>query len=525
MYPSCRSLSPPVTQFILDFHHGLLAALALVACFSGSAAEQARESGDGAALSQEQVSPPSYRVGESWVFRVDDKYFFSYSDPLDGAYEIDVEKGRLEIFHLDGGKKSSVSRPGPLTVMLPTPRITQHPSQFFNFPLGVGNKWQSHYLAGRVWLWVDNDVTGAETVVTPAGTFRAVKIDRRTTFYSFNYDTTWYLTWIYFYSPQSRSIVKYHFQVESSHSMGDLHLEHVQDVELTKFRSAVNAGKQREHTLIPQSSSVAIPSRETEKKTEAPEKVESKSPSALAEAKKAEEIAVPERPALPGKAEGPSPAAAAEFQESALPADAMEEIVLAKESSSPPIAGPIALTINLIGQRKEADGSYIEVLMHEGSVLHSHDNFQVHLETSRYAYVYILLYDSQGKASQLFPDPKIEQPGFVPGLRQIVIPDDDSWFWLDENTGTETVYVLASEKPMADIRGLLARMESVDDAGQKRASQEIKERIAVMQRGVGGITKGQAATYTLSDGKKIQKVTEVVTGTGSVVRAMSFLHR
>ena len=45
------------------------------------------------------------------------------------------------------------------------------------------------------------------------------------------------------------------------------------------------------------------------------------------------------------------------------------------------------------------------------------------------------------------------------------------------------------------------------------------------QRGVGGIVKGQSVTYTLSDGKKIQKVTEVVTGTGSVVRAVSFLHR
>jgi len=41
----------------------------------------------------------------------------------------------------------------------------------------------------------------------------------------------------------------------------------------------------------------------------------------------------------------------------------------------------------------------------------------------------------------------------------------------------------------------------------------------------GGITKGQAVTYTLSDGKKIQKVTDVVTGTGSVVRAVSFQHR
>jgi hypothetical protein len=46
-----------------------------------------------------------------------------------------------------------------------------------------------------------------------------------------------------------------------------------------------------------------------------------------------------------------------------------------------------------------------------------------------------------------------------------------------------------------------------------------------MQRGIGGMTKGQSVIYTLSDGKKNQKVTDVVTGTGSVVRAVSFLHR
>ena len=68
-------------------------------------------------------------------------------------------------------------------------------------------------------------------------------------------------------------------------------------------------------------------------------------------------------------------------------------------------------------------------------------------------------------------------------------------------------------------------MAGRDDTGQKWASREIKERIAVMQRGVVGVTKGTTVTYTLSDGKKIQKVTDVVTGTGSVVRAVRFLHR
>jgi len=78
---------------------------------------------------------------------------------------------------------------------------------------------------------------------------------------------------------------------------------------------------------------------------------------------------------------------------------------------------------------------------------------------------------------------------------------------------------------MSDIKGLLAKMETADDSTQQQASQQIKERIAIMQRGVGGVTKGQPVTYTLTDGKKIQKVTDVIEGTGSVVRAVSFQHR
>ena len=219
---------------------------------------------------------------------------------------------------------------------------------------------------------------------------------------------------------------------------------------------------------------------------------------------------------LPPVAAPQAPAPPMEVQEAALKKDVPQAVV----------AAPLTLSMNIIGQRKEVDGSYTEVLVSEGSVLRSYDNFQVHLETNRPAYVYILLYDSQGKASQLFPDPKIHHQGFLEQARRVVVPARDLWFWLDEHTGTETIYVLTSEKPMSDIQGLLTKMEAVDDdAGKKRVAQEIKQRIATVQRGVGGITKGQAVTYTLSDGKKIQKVTEVVTGTESVVRAVSFLHR
>lgn len=190
-----------------------------------------------------------------------------------------------------------------------------------------------------------------------------------------------------------------------------------------------------------------------------------------------------------------------------------------------PVLAPLTLSMNVIGQRRERDGSYIEVLVSEGSILRSRDHFQLHLETNNAAYVYILLYDSQGKASQIFPDPKIPQPGFVEGGRKIAVPAPDLWFWLDDHPGTETIYVLASEKPLSDIQGLLTKMESVDEGTQKQLSQEIQQRIILVQRGVGGVTKGKATSYKLSDGKQIQKVTDVVSGAGAVVRAITIQHQ
>ena len=197
----------------------------------------------------------------------------------------------------------------------------------------------------------------------------------------------------------------------------------------------------------------------------------------------------------------------------------------AETVASTEIKAPLSVTMNVIGQRKEADGSYTEVVVREGSALHSGDNFQVHLESNRPSHIYVLLFDSQGRVSQLFPDPKIEQPGFIEGGRKAAIPDKDLWFWLDDNPGTETIYVLALEKPMSDIRELLRKMEKANEAERKRLAGEMKQQIKIVERGVGGVDKGKTVSYTLSDGRTIQKVTDVVAGSGAVVRAVSFHHR
>lgn len=454
---------------------------------------------------------PAYDKGDSWVYRVKRHSVTWRSDDAigkGGDFEI-IPWGRFsKIFSVEGDKKAEVKRPSHLYGLLPTGRVQEDPSKYFDFPLFVGKKWQNMFLNGRRWDTAVNEVTGFEPVATPAGTFPAFKIERIVVDTRTDGDV-WYYRFNYFYSPETRSVVKYNYMFETL-VCGTYETTEIELLKHAARKTTPKADGEEKLVSLPEAPPGSVPLQgptiklEREKESPPPGEAEVKEQSVVAETKKTQEAI---------KAKEPPPVVIAKPKEAS------------PESPASSVGGPLTLRMNIIGQRKEADGNYIEVFVNEGSVLRSHDNFQVHLETNRPAYVYILLHDSEGHASQIFPDPKIDQPGFVEGGKKVVVPGEDLWFWLDENTGTETIYVLASEKPMPDIRGLLAKMEAADEAGQKRAAQQIKERIAVMQRGVGGITKGQAVTYALSDGKKIQKVTEVVAGTSSVVRAVSFDHR
>jgi len=194
-----------------------------------------------------------------------------------------------------------------------------------------------------------------------------------------------------------------------------------------------------------------------------------------------------------------------------------QQIVIPSESI------PLELSMKIIGQR-EVDGAISEVIIKEGSILHSYDNFQVHFNANKDAYVYILIFDSVNEAHQLFPDPKIPLNNHISNGKEYSIPQADSWFWLDENVGIETIYVLASEKPLNDISNLLKEMNSVSAKERISLSARIRSRIQVLERGVGGITKGKLKSFYLKNGKEIQRVTEVVKGKASVVRAISFRH-
>lgn len=223
---------------------------------------------------------------------------------------------------------------------------------------------------------------------------------------------------------------------------------------------------------------------------------------------------------------------------------------------------PLELRMNLIAQRKTESGRYEEVEIGEGAALRSGDNLQVHFNANADCNVYVLLFDSQKKASRLFPDLKIAMSNRVRANLDYSVPPGDQWFYLDEHPGTETIYVLVSYEPMSRLDALLSEMDRVGGENTKgernttEVSDQIRENIATLyrgmgptekpkpprpieiagtvghetmrggtERGVGGVQPGASREFRLSDGQAIQKLTEVVTGYATVVRAVSFEHR
>ena len=127
----------------------------------------------------------------------------------------------------------------------------------------------------------------------------------------------------------------------------------------------------------------------------------------------------------------------------------------------------LGLSMRIISHGKDTDGSVSEVTIEEGSILRSKDKFKVQFETKKDAYVYIIIHDSLNKANLLFPDPRITLSNNVKANSSHTVPTSEHWFWLDENVGIETVYVLASETPLDNIKAMLLAMEDVEEPKQQ----------------------------------------------------------
>jgi len=104
---------------------------------------------------------------------------------------------------------------------------------------------------------------------------------------------------------------------------------------------------------------------------------------------------------------------------------------------------------------------YQEVEITDGGVLHSGDMFRITFELQEDAYVYLISFDSQGNLSKLFPVKDAELPIKVKANTTYSFPENDGWLLLDNNTGHETFFLIASSEPTGNIDQKIYQMKQL----------------------------------------------------------------
>ena len=182
------------------------------------------------AFSQDEATKPSYKNGETWLYTLKEGGSIgSASRSLNGTYELSIVDGKLKVAAVNGSEKEDLEpRPAPLIAML-----TFGPN--LDFPFTVGKQWTREYKGTYVGSnkpiarKITYEVKGIEQVTTPAGTYRAFKLESDDRAGQRDYFTT-----TYWYSPEARSIVKSKFDGSAGGQNTGLQRE----IELTKITPA-----------------------------------------------------------------------------------------------------------------------------------------------------------------------------------------------------------------------------------------------------------------------------------------------
>ncbi len=185
-------------------------------------------------FAQEQAPAPVHHDGDFWQFKVTEKGFAGYSSEAgDGTYELVYSQGDVKISRLIGdGKKELDRKPSfPIQSLVGLSKERED----LRFPLMVGQKWDYQYKFTPRGAKSENRVSteisvkSSEDVTTSAGTFRSFRLHKDESWPTKSGARARQVT-TYFYSPQTRSIVKSSMESDDGAK---------REVELLKFGSAI----------------------------------------------------------------------------------------------------------------------------------------------------------------------------------------------------------------------------------------------------------------------------------------------
>lgn len=182
------------------------------------------------AFGQERASLPTYTQGDFWQYRVvEHGEYMKTEQELNGIYEIAFVNGAFKAFKVQAQQKTEIRAGAGVLIGL----FSANAFQYIQFPLFAGKSWTTDYTFRprrrdvKRSITALTKVTDFADVTTGAGTFTAVKLERDARFKNVDH---W--TLVYYWSPQTRSVVKYEMNVLKGEAAGSK-----REIELIKFGS------------------------------------------------------------------------------------------------------------------------------------------------------------------------------------------------------------------------------------------------------------------------------------------------
>jgi hypothetical protein len=133
------------------------------------------------------------------------------------------------------------------------------------------------------------------------------------------------------------------------------------------------------------------------------------------------------------------------------------------------------------GALKKANGSKFEAVTKDTD-LKTGDQIKFFLKVNENCFVYLIYRSSQGELSILFPHRFKLQSAEYTLAGNHYIPKGDQWFELDEHTGEERFYLLASKKRLMDLEARINDYESADAAKKPSLAKTILSEIRNLRK-------------------------------------------
>lgn len=171
----------------------------------------------------------------------------------------------------------------------------------------------------------------------------------------------------------------------------------------------------------------------------------------------------------------------------------------------------------------ERKGEFMELALKDGMTLFNKDQYRLVLSPSEDCFLYVIGVD-RNNPTLLFPNEKIELNNRSLAKRDYQVPDGINWFTLDDQTGTETLYFVASRERLPDLEESVRtknqdKLDGIIHELEKRSADQLQTRGATIE------PDRRLTTAKLKNGREAQQEMTVSLGGDLVVKRIRFEHK